>query len=108
MASFQAKTGWDRLRMREKKIIPISSYPIWNTKFRKNSKKIQKIKKHQQSFFKTKTGRDRLSMRGKKNYRSNPFKTEPEQGIPKKQQKTSKKQKTSLRLLFKPKQDETG
>ena len=34
--------------------------------------------------FKAETGRDRLRIRGKKNYRSDPFKPDPEQGIPKK------------------------
>ena len=51
MASFQAKMGRDRLRMRKKKIVLISSWSIRNIEFRKNKKKIQKIKKHHYGFF---------------------------------------------------------
>ena len=45
MASFQAKICWGRPRKREKKkkIVPMSSYPTRNRKFKKN---IQKIKNH--------------------------------------------------------------
>ena len=62
MASFQAKIGRERPRKREKKkkIVPMSSYPTRNRsdkflpdrnkKFQKNSKKIQKIKKHRYGF----------------------------------------------------------
>ena len=40
MASFQAKMGQERLRMREKKIIvPIHSNPTRNWEFQKSSKK---------------------------------------------------------------------
>ena len=47
MALFQAKTGRERPRKREKKIIvPISSYSTRNRELKRNSKKIQKIKKH--------------------------------------------------------------
>ena len=47
-ASLQAKTGWQRPRKREKKIIvPINSYPTHNRKFKKNRKKIHKIIKHE-------------------------------------------------------------
>ena len=49
MTSFQAKISWERPR--KKKIIPMSSYPTYNRKFQKNSKKIQKIKKHHYGFF---------------------------------------------------------
>ena len=54
MASFQEKIGSERLRKKEKKkkkIVPMSSYPTRNIKFLKNSKKIQKIKKHHYGFF---------------------------------------------------------
>ena len=37
--------------------------------------------------FKDKTGRDMLKMREEKNIRSDLFKSDPKQGIPKKQQK---------------------
>ena len=51
MASFQAKTGQDRLRMREKKLFlsVLSQFGIFE--FQKNSKKIQKTKKHHYGFF---------------------------------------------------------
>ena len=51
MASFQAKIGWKRLRKRENKTIAsFRTYPNRNRKFQKNSKKIQKIKKHLYGF----------------------------------------------------------
>ena len=56
MASFQAETGWDSLRKRKKIIVPISYYPIRNRKFPKNSKKIQKIKKHHYVFISSENG----------------------------------------------------
>ena len=40
--------------------------------------------------FQAKMGRDRLRMREKKYSRSDPFQHDPEQGIPKKQQKNAK------------------
>ena len=47
MASFQEKMERERLRMWEKKIIiQIHFNPTRNTEFQKNSKEIQKIKKH--------------------------------------------------------------
>ena len=51
MASFQAKTGQDRLSMREKKLFlsVLSQFGIFE--FQKNSKKIQNTKKHQYDFF---------------------------------------------------------
>ena len=57
MASFHDKTGWERSRKREKKIIvPISSYPTCNSEFQKNGKQIQKIKKHHYDFFSSQNG----------------------------------------------------
>ena len=51
MASFQAKIGWKRPRMRKIKIIvPFHSYTTRNRKFQKNSKKIQKIKIYHYGF----------------------------------------------------------
>ena len=53
MASFQAKPRWERPRMRLKKkkiIIPIHSNPTRNREFQKNSKDMQKIKKHHCGF----------------------------------------------------------
>ena len=90
MASFQAKTGRDWLRMRKKKsflAVPSQS-GIQNSE--KIAKKFEKLKNIKMASFKAKAGQDRLRMRGKKNYRSDLFKPDPEQGIPKKQQKNSK------------------
>ena len=53
MASFQAKICWGTPRKREnkKKIVAMSSYPTRNSKFPKNSKKIQKIKNQYSGYF---------------------------------------------------------
>ena len=51
MALLQAKIGWKCMRNRENKIIvTFRSNPTRNTKFQKNSKKIQKIKKYHNGF----------------------------------------------------------
>ena len=51
MASFHAKIGWKRLRKGENKTIAsFRPYPNRNRKLQKNSKKIQKIKKHLYGF----------------------------------------------------------
>ena len=48
MNSVQAKIGWKRMRKLEVKIfVPFRSYSTRNTKFQKNSQKIQNIKKYQ-------------------------------------------------------------
>ena len=90
MAFFQAKTGWDRLRMREKKN---HSYQfLSNLEYKipkKNSKKIQKIKKHQYCFFSSQNLAKVENVK-KKNSHSDPFQPDPKQGIPEKQQKNSK------------------
>ena len=104
MASFQAKTGRDRLRVIPKKkkiIIPIHSNPTRNRDFQKNSKRMQKIKKHHSGFI---TGRDRLRVTPKKkriSVRSIPtrFGIKNSQKIAKK----CKNLKTTLWLYFKPK-----
>ena len=48
MASFQAKTGRDRLRVIQKKkvIVSIHSNPTRNREFQNDSKEMQKIKNH--------------------------------------------------------------
>ena len=52
MASFQAKIGWKRPRKKKIKIIvSFRSYTTRNRKFQKNSKKIQKVKKHHYGIF---------------------------------------------------------
>ena len=50
IASFLANISWERPRKRKKKITPMSSYQTRNRKFQKNSKKIQKFKKHHYGF----------------------------------------------------------
>ena len=48
MTSVQAKIGWKRMRKLEVKIfVPFRSYSTRNTKFQKNSQKIQNIKNYQ-------------------------------------------------------------
>ena len=48
MTSFQAKIGWKSMRKIEIKIFVLfRSYPTRNTKFQKNSQKIQNIKYYQ-------------------------------------------------------------
>ena len=55
MASFQPKISWERpIKRKKKKIVPMSSYPTRNRKFQKNSKKIQKFRKHHHTFFSSK------------------------------------------------------
>ena len=79
MASFIAKSGRDRLRMRGKKkiIILIRLNPTRNMDFQKNSKKIQKIKKHQYGFFSTQNGTGEAENVRKKKSRSDPFQPDP-------------------------------
>ena len=53
MASFQAIIGWERMRKRENKnyrSVSLHSFPTRNRKFKKNNKKIQKIKKYHYGF----------------------------------------------------------
>ena len=52
MASFQAKRHWERPQKSENKIFVMGiSFPIRNRELKKNSKKIQKIIKHQYGHF---------------------------------------------------------
>ena len=53
--------------------------------------------------FQAKTGRERLRKREKKNYRSDQILPDPEQTIPKKQQKNSKKLKNTIMDSFQAK-----
>ena len=60
MASFQAKTGWKRLRKRENKNyrpVLFRSYPTRNRKFQKNGKKFKKLKNTVMASFQAKIGR---------------------------------------------------
>ena len=87
MASFQAKTGWDNLRVIEKKkevIVPIHSNPIRNREFPKNRKKCKNLKNFSLASIEAKTIRDRLRMIQKKCNRSNPFQPNTKYGIPQK------------------------
>ena len=80
MASFQAKTGWDRLRMREEKKLSFQSIPtqpeIGNSN--KIAKKHKKLKNIIMASFQAKTGRDRLRVMEKKCYCSDLFQPDPE------------------------------
>ena len=74
MAYFKAKTGWERLRMRENKFSfgSIPTQPgIGNVK--KIGKKNQKIKNINMSSSKAKTGTGQAEHERKKNYNSDPF-----------------------------------
>ena len=54
MASFLAKIGLKRPRKRENnnyRFVPFRSYRTRNRKLKKNSKKIQKVKKHHYGLF---------------------------------------------------------
>ena len=52
MPSFQAKIeGETREIVKIKIIVPISSYPTRYKEFQRNSKKIEKFKKHHYTFF---------------------------------------------------------
>ena len=53
MASLQAKIGWKRPRKNKKKkfIVQLRFNTTLNRKFQKNSKKIQKVKKHHYGLF---------------------------------------------------------
>ena len=78
MVSFQAKTGWEMQRKREKKIIvSISSYLTRNREFQKNSKKIEKFKKHHYDFISSQNGSGEAEKERKKNYRSDQFLLDP-------------------------------
>ena len=86
MASFQAKMGRDRLRMREKKIIvPIHSNPTRNWELKKKTtKKWKKLKNIVMASFHAKTGREWSRKREKKSSRFDQFLPDPEYRIPKK------------------------
>ena len=94
MATFQAKTSWERLRKSENKnyrfdqFLPdlLQGLPKKQQKNSKNKKKIIIAS------FQAKTSWER-SIKSE-NYRSDQFLPNPEQRIPKKQQKSSKNKKT--------------
>ena len=80
MASLQAKIGRKTQRKRKNKnyhSVPFRSYTTHNTKFQKNSKKIQKIQKNTiVASFQSEIGWRRPRKRDKENYRSDPFQTD--------------------------------
>ena len=81
MASFQAKTGWDRLRMREEKKLSFQSIPTQPEIENSNKiakKKRKKLKNIIMASFQAKTGWDRLRMMEKKCYCSDLFQPDPE------------------------------
>ena len=112
MDSFQAKTGRDRLRMREKKIFLFRSIPtrlgMGNSK--KIAKKIQKIRKHRYGFFSSQNGTGQAENERKKNIfvliHSNPTRNREFQKHSKKMPKIKKK--TLLWLSFDTERDGTG
>ena len=67
MAFFKAKTGWQRPRKREKKIlVPITSYLMRNRKLIKLAIKLKKLKNIFMAFFEAKMGWERPRKREKK------------------------------------------
>ena len=87
MASFQAKIGWIRQIKRENKncrSVPFRSYTTCDRKFQKIAKKFKKSKKCNSGFFSSQNRLGRPRKRENKNYRSDPFLTDPKLKIPKK------------------------
>ena len=111
MASFQAKMGRDKQRVIQKKkvVALIHSNPTRNREFQKNSKDMQKIKKHHSGFISSQNGMGHIENDTKKNVivpiHSNPTQN---RGFQKNSKKIQKSKKTSLWPLFKPKRDRTG
>ena len=79
MASFQSKIGWKRPRKTENKNNrSVSFLPGTKQKIKKkNSKKIQKIKKHIMDSSQAKIGWKMMRKSENKNYRSVPFRSYP-------------------------------
>ena len=105
MASFKAEIGWKRLKRRKIKIIvSFRSNPTCNTKFKKNSKRIQKIKKIPLwIYFKPKyvgEGCEREKIKIFVLFRSFPLLNRK---FKKSSKKIQKNKKTPLLLLSKPK-----
>ena len=111
MASSQAKTGRERLRMREKRKFSSWTIPIgpgWR-KSRKIAKKFKKLKKHPYGFFTSQNGTGEDENETKRKFSIWTIPTGPGRGNSRKTAKKWKKnRKTSLWFLFKPKQERTG
>ena len=104
MASFQANIGWEMPKKRENKNYHSDQFqPNPLQRIRKKQQKNSKDKKNIiLASSQPKIGWERPRKRENKNYRSDQFLPDSLQRIPKKQQKNKKK--TSLWLLFNPKQ----
>ena len=103
MALFLAKTGWHRLRRREKNsTLEFCSNPTQARKFEiKNSKKIQKIKKVDSDIISIQNGLGEGKNEKKKIYSWIPFTLDPCKEIPKKKKaKKFKKLKKPVPTLF--------
>ena len=74
MNTFQARIGWKRMRQREIKIfVPFRSYPTYDRKFQKNSKKIEKIKNYHYEFVSSQNRLEKDEKDRNKNFRSVSF-----------------------------------
>ena len=70
MNSFQAKTGWKRMGIRENKnYCSVSFLPMRNRKCQKNNEKIQKIKKYQYEYISSQNRLETYEKERNKNYR---------------------------------------
>ena len=94
----QVEKGREREKI--KIIVPINSYLTHNREFQNNSKKIQKNSKTNYGFFSSQNRLGQVEKEKKKNYRSDQFLPDPEQRIPKKQQKQIKKLKYTFTASF--------
>ena len=108
MASFQAKTGWDSLRVIQKTkkvIVPIHSNPIRNKEFPKNSKKMQTFKKHHCGFILNQNGtvKAKNDIKKKKNLSLRSIRTRPIIGNSKKVAKICEKLKNIFMASFQAK-----
>ena len=92
MALFQPRTGWDRLRLREKKkekklsFRSIQSQPRIGIS-KKIAKKFKKLKKHCYGFFSSQNGTGQAENERKKIFSFRSIPTLPEIGISKKKAK---------------------
>ena len=103
MTSFQSKIGWKRLKKQKIKVInPFRSYPPLNRKLKKNSKKIQKIKKPRYDFF---SSQNRLEKAEKERKQKLSFRSVPTQRVIENSKKIAKKFKNSVMASF---QDKIG
>ena len=74
MATFQAEIGPKRIRKREIKItVPFRSCPTRVKKLKKNSEKIQEIKKYHYGYILSRNREEKDEKKRNKNYRSISF-----------------------------------